>query len=140
LLTRSLFGRRLYALGMNPRTAAVSGVPVDRIRILAYAACGTCAAVGSILYTARLQTGSPVLGQRILLDVVGAAVIGGTSLFGGRGQVPTTLLGVLFICLIDNSLNMMGLSNFAVMMVKGGVILTAALVDAVRSKVTAAEA
>ena len=95
LLTRSLFGHWLRAVGSNARTAHVSGVPVNAVVIAAYVACGVLAAAASVLYTARLETGSPVLGQRILLDVIGATVIGGTSLFGGKGKVLWTLFGVL---------------------------------------------
>jgi ribose/xylose/arabinose/galactoside ABC-type transport system permease subunit len=135
LLTRTVLGRWLYAVGGNPRTARVSGVPVERVVLLAYVACAACAAVASILYTARLETGSPVLGQRILLDVIGAVVIGGTSLFGGRGTILGTFYGALFITLLDNGLNLMGLSSFTVLMVKGAVILAAALVDAIRERV-----
>jgi ribose/xylose/arabinose/galactoside ABC-type transport system permease subunit len=131
-LRRSLFGRWLYAVGSNPRTSLVSGVPVKRTILSAYVVCGLCAAVAAILYTGRLETGSPVLGQRILLDVIGATVIGGTSLFGGRGKVAWTVYGVLFMSLIDNSLNLLGLSNFMVLMAKGLVILLAALLDAAR--------
>jgi ribose transport system permease protein len=75
-----------------------------------------------------------VLGQRILLDVIGATVIGGTSLFGGRGKVLWTVYGVLFMTLIDNSLNLLGLSLFMVLIVKGSVILFAAMLDAARSR------
>ncbi|MEK7753924.1 MAG: ABC transporter permease, partial [Acidobacteriota bacterium] len=95
-LRRTIFGRWLYAVGSNPRTSLVSGVPVRRTILSAYVVCGLCAAVAAILYTGRLETGSPVLGQRILLDVIGATVIGGTSLFGGRGKVAWTVYGVLF--------------------------------------------
>jgi len=134
LLTRTVPGRWLFAVGGNARTARVSGVPVERVVLFAYVACAACAAAASILYTARLETGSPVLGQRILLDVIGAVVIGGTSLFGGRGSVLGTVYGALFITLLDNGLNLMGLSSFSVLMVKGTVILAAALVDAVRER------
>jgi ribose/xylose/arabinose/galactoside ABC-type transport system permease subunit len=137
LLSRSLLGRWIYAVGTSTRTSLISGVPVNRVITLAYVASGGCAAAASILYTARLETGSPVLGQRILLDVIGATVIGGTSLFGGKGRILWTVLGVWFICLIDNSLNMLGLSHFVVMMVKGGIILFAALMDATRTRVLA---
>jgi ribose/xylose/arabinose/galactoside ABC-type transport system permease subunit len=137
LLSRSLLGRWIYAVGTNARASLISGVPVNRVITFAYVFSGGCASVASILYTARLETGSPVLGQRILLDVIGATVIGGTSLFGGKGRAPWTILGVWFICLIDNSLNMLGLSYFVVMMVKGGIILLAALMDAVRTRVLA---
>ncbi len=138
LLTRSLFGHWLRAVGFNARTARVSGVPVDAVVIAAYVASGGLAAAASVLYTARLETGSPVLGQRILLDVIGAAVIGGSSLFGGKGQVLGTLFGVLFLTLLDNALNLLGLSHFTIMMVKGGVILLAALIDTARNRRLAA--
>lgn len=134
LLTRSLCGHWLRAVGFNSRTAHVSGVPVEAVVIGAYVASGLLAAAASVLYTARLETGSPVLGQRILLDVIGATVIGGTSLFGGKGQVQWTLFGVLFLTLLDNALNLLGLSHFTIMMTKGGVILLAALLDAWRTK------
>lgn len=135
ILSRTIYGRWLYATGSNARAARVSGVPVERTIVLAYVGSGLCAATASILYTGRLETGSPVLGQKILLDVIGATVIGGTSLFGGKGKVTWTALGVLFVTLIDNGLNMLGLSYFFIMMVKGGVILLAALLDVTRNKI-----
>ena len=133
-LARSLFGRWLYAVGHNARAASISGVPTHAVITAAYVVSGACASAASILMTGRLETGSPVLGQRILLDVIGATVVGGTSLFGGKGKVVWTIFGVLFITLIDNSLNLLGLSQFAIMMVKGGVILLAALLDSLRNK------
>jgi ribose/xylose/arabinose/galactoside ABC-type transport system permease subunit len=133
-LTRTPYGRWLYAAGWNARTARVSGVPVARVLILAYVLSGLCAALGSLLYTGRLETGSPILGQRIFLDVIGAAVIGGTSLFGGRGSVLGTTLGALFITLVDNSLGLLGVSSFLVLVAKGGIILGAALLDAWRTR------
>jgi ribose transport system permease protein len=134
LLTRTLMGKWLYAVGHNIKAALISGVPIKPVVIFAYAFSGFCAAAAAVLYTARLETGSPAHGREILLDVVGAVVIGGTSLFGGKGKVPWTLFGVLLIILIGNSLNMLGLSYFAIMMVKGGVILLAALIDALRNR------
>jgi len=134
VLSRTLFGRRVYAIGHNVKAAAISGVPVKRTTLFAYLVSAFCAAVASILYTARLETGDPVLGQKILLDIIGATVIGGTSLFGGKGKVIWTVFGVLFITLIDNSLNMRGLSHFVIMIVKGAVILGAALLDATRNR------
>jgi ribose/xylose/arabinose/galactoside ABC-type transport system permease subunit len=136
LLNRSIFGRWLYAVGHNSCAAFISGVPVTRVIIGAYIVSGVCAAAASIILTGRLETGSPVLAQRILLDVIGATVIGGTSLFGGKGKVAWTIYGVLFITLIDNSLNLLGLSQFAIMMVKGGVILLSALIDSLRNKLS----
>jgi ribose transport system permease protein len=134
LLRRSVMGQWLYAIGSNSRAARVSGVPVAPVIVLAYMASGLSAAAASVLYTSRLETGSPVIGQRILLDVIGAVVIGGTSLFGGRGSVLWTAAGVLFMTVIDNSLNLLGLSNFSVLMAKGFVILIAALLDRARTR------
>ena len=117
MLNRSLWGRWLYAAGHNARAALISGVPVNGVVISAYVVSGIFAAIASILYTGLAETGSPVLARQLLLDVVGAAVIGGTSLFGGKGKIVWTLLGVLFIKLIDNSLNLLDLSYFSIMMV-----------------------
>ncbi len=137
MLNRSLWGRWLYAVGHNARASLVSGVPVAGVIISAYVVSGLLAAVASVLYTGQAESGSPVLAQRLLLDIVGATVIGGTSLFGGRGKILWTLFGVLFIKLIDNSLNLLDLSYFTIMMVKGAVILFAALMDSLRNKMTA---
>lgn len=134
VLSRTLFGHWLYALGHNARAAAISGVPVQTVSIAAYILCGACAALAAVLYTGQAETGSPVLGQRVLLDVIGATVLGGTSLFGGRGKVLWTLCGVLFLKLVDNSLNLLSLSLFTITMVKGAVILAAALLDAARHR------
>ncbi len=134
MLTRSLFGRWLFATGHNARTAYLSGVPVRGVTLAAYVICGFCAALAAVLYTGQAETGSPVLGQRVLLDVIGATIIGGTSLFGGKGKVLWTLCGVLFLKLVDNSLNLLNLSIFTITMVKGGVILFAALLDATRHR------
>ena len=139
-LSRTLLGRWLYAVGHNERTAYVSGVPVGRVTLGAYIVCGLCAAVASVLYTGRLETGSPTMAQRILLDVIGATVIGGTSLYGGKGKVLWTVFGVLFLTLIDNTLNLQNLSHFTIMMVKGGVILLAAVLDATRHKLAGRQA
>jgi ribose transport system permease protein len=138
LLTRTKAGQWLYAVGRSPRAALASGVPVGWTLALAYVFSGVLAAIAGALYTARLETGSPVLGQRILLDVIAAVVIGGTSLFGGRGRVLWTVWGALFITLIDNSLNLLGVSNFTVLIAKGVVILAAALLDTIRTRYAAA--
>ncbi len=133
LLSRTLLGRWIYAVGHNIRAAELSGVPTGAVILLAYAFSGGFAALASVLLTAQSETASPVLGQRLLLDVIAATVIGGVSLFGGRGKVLWALFGVIFIKLLDNSLNLLNLSFFVIMMVKGGVILVAALLDSWRN-------
>lgn len=133
-LSRTVFGQWLYAIGRNPRAAAISGVPVRRATMWAFIVSGLCAAIASILYTGRLETGTPVLGQRILLDIVGSAVIGGVSLFGGKGRVTWTLYGVLFLSVVDKGLQLLGLDLASVFAIKGLVILCAAVLDAVRHR------
>lgn len=136
-LSRTILGRWLYAIGTNARAATISGVPVQRTITLAYVMSGVCAAIGSVIYSTRLEYGSPVLGESKLLDVIGATVIGGTSLFGGKGKILWTVCGVLFLVLLDNTLNLLSLSSFTVTMVKGAVILLAALLDVIRTRLIA---
>jgi ribose/xylose/arabinose/galactoside ABC-type transport system permease subunit len=139
VLTRSLFGRWLYASGRNPTASAISGVPVARVVTWAYVASGVCGGIAAMMYTARLETAAAAHGDRIFLDVIAATVIGGTSLFGGKGDVLGTIYGVLFITLLDSSLSYLGLSQFVVLMVKGTVILLAAVIDAARMRLLGRE-
>lgn len=136
-LTRTVFGRWAQAVGLNPRAAAISGVPVRAVVIGCFALSGLFAAFAAIIYTARLEAGTPILGQRILLDMIGAAVIGGVSLFGGKGTVIGVLFGVLFLSAVDNGLELLGLSLSSVYAIKGGVILFAAVTDAIRHNLMA---
>ncbi|MRX52078.1 hypothetical protein GI374_17005 [Paracoccus sp. S-4012] len=137
LLERTVFGRQVIAVGANRRAAEISGVPVVRVLILAFALSALFAAIGGLLYAARLEAGRPTLGSgTFLLDVIGATVIGGTSLFGGKARVIWTVFGVAFFVLLSNSLNLMNLSSFHVDMVKGAVILGAALLDVARTRLT----
>lgn len=135
ILTRTLLGRWFYAVGKNIRTSMISGIPVSRVLILGYVFSGFCAAAGSILYSARLGGGRPTLGQTQLLDVIAAAVIGGISLFGGKGKVLWAVFGVLFFTLLSNALDMLNLSFYTVNIVKGSVIIMAALIDVARNKI-----
>jgi ribose/xylose/arabinose/galactoside ABC-type transport system permease subunit len=134
ILTKTLRGEWIYAVGLNPKVANISGVKVHHTIIFTYIFSGICAALASVIYTARLETGSPVMGQNILLDVIGAVIIGGTSLFGGKGKIKWTIYGVLFITLVDNSLNIMGLPYFLIMIVKGLLIIFAAIFNVVKER------
>jgi ribose/xylose/arabinose/galactoside ABC-type transport system permease subunit len=141
LLRLTVFGRHVYAVGTNPRTAEVSGVPVRRIIILVFVFSGFCAAVASIIYSGRLGGGRPTIGAGgALLDIIGATVIGGTSLAGGKGRVSWTVIGVVFFVLLGNTLNYMGLSAFYIDVVKGGIILLAAALDVARTRLLTREA
>jgi ribose/xylose/arabinose/galactoside ABC-type transport system permease subunit len=139
VLRRTVFGRWLYATGQNATAAHISGVPVRSVVFSAYVCSGLCAALASVILTGRLETGSPVLGREMLLDIIGATVVGGTSLFGGKGKVAWTLFGVLFLTMLDNALNLLNLSHFFITMVKGAVILLAAVLDATRRRFSGRE-
>jgi ribose transport system permease protein len=134
VLQRTVYGRWLYAAGQNSTAAMISGVPVRAMTFIAYVASGFLAALASIMLTARLETGSPVLGREMLLDIIGATVVGGTSLFGGKGKMAWTFFGVLFLTVLDNALNLLNLSQFSITIAKGSVILLAALLDATRQR------
>jgi ribose/xylose/arabinose/galactoside ABC-type transport system permease subunit len=134
VLARTLAGRWVYAVGHNAKAARISGIPVRRVTIAVFTASGLCAAAGSVIYTSRIETGLPTLGQNMLLDIVGAAVIGGVSLFGGRGNIRMVLTGVFILSILDKSLQLLGLSLFLVLAIKGIAILAAAIVDALRHR------
>jgi ribose/xylose/arabinose/galactoside ABC-type transport system permease subunit len=135
--SRSVFGKWLFAVGLNPQAAEISGVPVRRVIVWTFVISGVLSSIAAIIYTGRLEAGTPILGQRILLDVIGAAVIGGVSLFGGTGKVMGVFFGVLFLSVVDNGLQLLGLSLSSVYAIKGGVILFAAVTDAIRHRVIA---
>lgn len=140
ILRRTVFGRHIYAIGTNCKAAALSGVPTQRVITLVYMFSGFCAAVASILYSARLQGGRPTIGGgNLLLDILAATVIGGTSLSGGKGKVTWTFFGVVFFVLLLNTLNSMGLSAFDIDVVKGIIILIAAVLDVTRTRLLARE-
>jgi ribose/xylose/arabinose/galactoside ABC-type transport system permease subunit len=135
LLTRTVYGRHLMAVGLNPAAARVSGVPVGWRVGFAFAASGLCSGIAAALYTARLEAGSATLvPKELLLDVLGAAVIGGASLRGGRGSVIGVVVGVAVIALIGNSLTLLDLDYWHVVMAKGGLIFLAAGLDVLRTR------
>ena len=137
ILSRSIFGRWLYAIGHNRKVSLVSGIPVLRVTVFAYAMSGFCAAIGSVLYSGRLEMGRPTLGEGLLLDIIGANIIGGVSLFGGRGRVSWTFIGVFFFVILANTLNFMNMSVYLIDVIKGLVILGATILDVVRRRILA---
>jgi ribose/xylose/arabinose/galactoside ABC-type transport system permease subunit len=134
VLSRTMFGRWLYSIGTNLRAAVVSGVPQRKVIILTYMFSGFCAATASIIYSSRMEMGRPTLGAPFLLDIVGGAVIGGSSLAGGKGKVLWTFFGVLFLSLLGNALSLLNVPFFWIEIVKGSVILIAALIDVTRAR------
>lgn len=129
MLRRTTFGRKIYAIGGNEEAARLSGIAVDRIYIIAFAIAGLLSGLGGIVLTSRLNSAELVAGQGYELDVIASVVIGGTSLFGGVGSVYGTLVGALLIGVISNGLNLLGVSSYWQLVVKGLVIIIAALID-----------
>ena len=135
LLSRTIRGRWIYSSGVNARAAKISGVPVDNTTIFVYAFSGFCAAIGAILYSGRLMAGRPTLGANMLMDIMGATIIGGTSLYGGKGKITWTLYGVLFYTIMATSLNQLKLDAFTINVVKGLIILAAGTMDIMRTRI-----
>jgi D-xylose transport system permease protein len=132
VLRRTRFGRHVYAVGGSAEAARRAGIDVDRIRIACFAICSLMAAVGGIVLASRLRSvDTNAGGGAILLYSIAAAVIGGTSLFGGRGHIKAALLGALVIASIDNGLGLLGLSSGTKFVVTGCVLLLAVAVDSI---------
>jgi D-xylose transport system permease protein len=130
-LTRTSFGRHVYATGGNAEAARRAGISVARIKIYCFIACSSLAAVAGILFASKDQSVSPSTGgSTTLLYAVGAAVIGGTSLFGGRGKIRDAILGGLVIAVIANGLPLITDASGIQFIVTGLVLLIAASVDA----------
>lgn len=129
LLHHTRLGRYIYALGGNEAATRLSGINVDRIKIIVYALCGLLAALASVIEVARLSSAQPMAGNGYELDAIAAVVLGGTSLAGGKGRIVGTLIGALILGFLNNGLNLLGISSNYQMIVKAVVILLAVLVD-----------
>jgi len=125
LLHLTVFGRRALATGGNTIAARFSGINTDLIRIAAFALCGVTASLAGLVLAARSAAGNPILGQGLELDVIAAVIIGGTSLFGGRGYVLGSVVGAIFIGILGFGLIVMGLSTSIQEVVKGLIIIGA---------------
>ncbi|ASO19223.1 D-xylose transport system permease protein [Actinoalloteichus hoggarensis] len=139
VLDRTRYGRHLYAIGGNREAARRAGIDVAKLRMSVFVVCSTVAAVGAIIYSSKVGSVDPQAGGgNTLLFAVGAAVIGGTSLFGGKGRVRDAVIGGAVIATIDNGLGLLGQSAAVVSIVTGLVLLLAASVDAVSRRRAAA--
>jgi putative xylitol transport system permease protein len=134
LLTRTRFGRYVFAIGGNEEAARLAGINVGRVKTLVYVISGGCAAVAGLLLMARFQSGSPNTGIGSELQSIAAVVVGGTSLAGGRGSVVATFFGALLIGLLNNVMNLLGIESYTQDIVLGAVILLAVIVDELRKR------
>lgn len=134
VLNRTKLGTEFYATGGNKEAARLSGINVDSKKILVHTFCSMCGAMAGILMAARLATGQPNAGDSYSYDVIGGAILGGTSPSGGVGKVYGTLVGVLIFAFIQNGLTIINVNFYMQEIVKGAVILVALAVNAYRSK------
>ncbi|MFE2556212.1 sugar ABC transporter permease [Streptomyces sp. NPDC059352] len=130
VLRRTTYGRRIFAVGGNIEGARRAGISVPFVRMSVFSISGTMAAIGGLFLAGQIQSASQTSGGgNLLMNVIAAAVIGGTSLFGGRGSVWSALLGALVIGSIQSGMNIMGVSNAVQFMITGSVLLAAVVVD-----------
>lgn len=128
------FGRYIYAIGNNEKGAILAGINTKNIKLMVYVISGICSAVASLILTARLSSAQPVAGTSYELDAIAAVVVGGTSLLGGKGSIVGTFAGALIIAILSNSLNLLNVSAYYQMIIKGMVILCAVFLDMLLEK------
>ena len=131
---KTALGRYIYAIGGNENAAKLSGINIDKVKIIVYTLAGALAAIGGIMVTSRLDSAQPNAGMSYELDAIAAVVIGGTSLSGGRGTIIGTVLGAIIIGVLNNGLVLLDVSPFWQQVVKGMVILLAVMIDKANSK------
>ena len=136
LLTYTKYGRRIYAVGTNPRAAFLAGIDVRNIRLSAYMIQGLLVGIGATMLLARINTGIITLGQGLEIDTIAMVVIGGTALSGGKGNIVGTLIGVLFLGSIANAMNLLRLPSEVQFLVKGLVVIVAVSAGDVSSQIS----
>ena len=134
LLERTKFGRHVYAVGGNPQAARLSGIDVKKVLMSVYVISGVTAGLAGLMFASRVRSGQVTAGVGYELDAITAVILGGTSLFGGRGRIFGTLIGALLIGVLSNGLVLLGVPIYTQLMIKGGVIILAVAIDTLRSK------
>ncbi len=129
VLTKTVFGRRVYAVGGNEITARVSGINVTWIKIAVYSISGFLAGIAGLLLSSRIVSGNPTAGQAYELDAIAAVIIGGVSMSGGAGKWYGTVIGALLIAVIGNGLDILNVSSHFQLLIKGTIIIVAVLLD-----------
>lgn len=134
ILNKSKFGRYVYALGGNEETVRLSGISVKKLKMKVYTLTGIMAGISGLLLSSRLGSGQPLAGEGWELDVIAAVVVGGTDIAGGRGTMIGTLIGAFIIGILNNGLNLLNVSPYLQLVVRGFVIIFAVFVRAGRVK------
>jgi len=134
VLTRTRFGRHVYAVGGNKEAAQLAGIEVNSVLMKVYIICGALSSFSGILLASRMNSGQPNAGLMYELDVIAAVVVGGTSLFGGRGSVVGTFIGAMLIGVLRNGLNLLDMNSYVQQVIIGFVILLAVMIDQLRKR------
>ncbi|MDR2468702.1 MAG: ABC transporter permease [Spirochaetaceae bacterium] len=129
LLSRTVFGRHVYACGSNKQVAHLAGINVKRVNLAGYVICSIMAALGGVLVASKLQNGQPAAAEGYEMFAIASTVLGGTSLIGGSGSVARAMFGVAIIAVINNGMNLMYISSFWQKVVIGSIILLAVVLD-----------
>lgn len=129
ILNKTKFGRHVYAVGGNEQSAHVSGIRVQRVKLIVYTAAGALAGLGGIMLAGRIQSGTPTMGEGYELDAIAGAVIGGVSTSGGVGTIYGAVIGSLLMAMISNGLDLMNVSAYYQQIIKGIIIVLAVLLD-----------
>jgi ribose/xylose/arabinose/galactoside ABC-type transport system permease subunit len=139
VLSKSIFGRQLFQVGVNENTARVNGVNTARVTFSVYVISSFTAGLAGIVASARLNSAGPSMGpQNMFMDIVAAVVIGGASISGGKGGILGTIIGSIFMGVISNIVNLLGLEYFMILLVKGAIIIGVAYFDILRNRREAA--
>ncbi|MDO5047749.1 MAG: ribose ABC transporter permease [Anaerococcus sp.] len=134
VLRKTAFGRKIYAIGGNEKASFIAGIKTEKVKMAIYTISGLMAAIAGLILTSRLNSAGPQAGVAYEMDAIAAVVLGGTSMTGGKGSLSGTLIGVLILGVLNNGLNLLGVSSFYQQIVKGVVILLAVLIDRKRNK------
>jgi inositol transport system permease protein len=134
ILSKTVLGRHIYAIGGNEQAARASGINIDRVKLSVYSISGLLAGLAGILLASRITTGQPNAGAGFELDAIAAVVIGGTSTTGGRGTMTGTLIGVLLIGVINNGLDLLNVTSYYQQVVMGIIIIGAVIIDSLNQK------
>jgi putative xylitol transport system permease protein len=134
LLNKTIFGRHVYAVGGNQKSARTSGISVIQIKVLVYTLCAALAGIAGLILTARTGSAQTNAGSAYELDAIAAVVIGGTSMAGGVGTLVGTLFGVLIIGVMNNGLDLLGVQSYYQQIIKGALIVVAVLLDPSRKQ------
>lgn len=136
LLSKTKFGTYVYAIGGNREAAKLSGVPIKKVEIIVFTLSAVLSAFAGLVLSSRMYSGQPSVGEGYEMDAIAACVLGGTSMSGGKGRISGTVIGCMVIGVISNGLNLIGVSSYWQLIVKGLIIACAVLLDAQKDKLS----